>query len=157
MNARRPDPNATPEADGPSHSRNYSDTDLVMPSFARIRRSLRRFSLLRCPHCGYGPGLTKWKMDVRERCPSCNFRFERTDDSYFSGAMFFTLMAMEGIFVASLVAYLLLVWPNVHWDAFTYIAAGGMVVLAFIMQPLGKLFWLSLDVLIRPVSTDECL
>ena len=71
--------------------------------------------------------------------------------------MFFTLMTMEGIFVVSLVAYLLLVWPNVHWDAFTYIAAAGMVILALIMQPLGKLFWLSLDVLIRPVSKDECL
>ncbi len=71
--------------------------------------------------------------------------------------MFFSLMIMEGVFAFSLVAYLLLAWPNVHWDAFTYVAAGGMVVLGLVMQPLGKFFWLSLDVLIRPVSKSECL
>jgi len=80
----------------------------------------------------------------------------RSDDNYFSGAMFLSLVIMEGIFAISMVAYLILVWPNVHWDALTYVAASGMVILAFIMQPLGKIFWLTLDVLIRPISKNEC-
>ena len=150
------DSGSTPEPRADPRARNYSDTALAMPTFARFRQLFGRFCLLRCPNCGRGPVLTKWKTDVRKRCTSCNFRYMRSDDNYFSGAMFFSLMIMEGIFAFSMVAYLILVWPNVHWDALTYVAAGGMVILAFIMQPLGKHFWLTLDVLIRPISKDEC-
>lgn len=135
--------------------RNYSDTDLVMPSFKRIVKALKRLVLLRCPHCGTGPVLNHWKIDVRERCPACNFRYTRTDESYFSAAMFFNLMFMEAIFAIGLVGYMLIVWPNVQWESLTYVAAVGMVVLGLVMQPLGKVIWLSLDVLIRPVTHDE--
>lgn len=133
----------------------YSDTSLAMPSFGRLLQGLVRLASLRCPHCGIGPVLNKRKVDVRERCPVCNFRYERTDESYFSGAMFFNLMIMEAIFALALVGYMLIVWPDVDWDMFTYVAAGGMLVLGLVMQPLGKAFWLSLDVFIRPVTGDE--
>lgn len=132
-----------------------SDTDLALPSFRRLAHGLARLARLRCPHCGIGPVLNKWKVDVRERCPACNFKYERTDESYFSGAMFFNLMIMEAIFAVALVGYMLIVWPDVNWDMFTYVAAGGMLALGLIMQPLGKAFWLSLDVMIRPVTDDE--
>ncbi len=150
--------NSRADADGRANAplRKYSDRDLAMPTFSRFLQLFGRFCRLRCPNCGRGPVLTKWKTDVRERCTVCNFRYMRSDESYFSGAMFFNFMIMEGIFALALVVYLLVSWPNVHWDAFTYVAAAGMVILALVMQPLGKHFWLSLDTLIRPISKDEC-
>ena len=112
--------------------------------------------MLRCPNCGKGPVLSKWKVTVGERCSHCNFRFMRSDDNYFDGAMFCSLMIMEAVFGVSLAASVILMWPNVPWDALTYIATGGMIVLGLIMQPLGKVAWLFLDVMFRPILPEEC-
>ncbi|MBA3656584.1 MAG: DUF983 domain-containing protein [Gemmatimonadaceae bacterium] len=112
---------------------------------------------LRCPNCGRGPVLTKWKAGVRKRCPSCNFKFMRSDDNYFSAPMFFNLLLMEAIFAGSFAVYLILKWPDINWDAVTYVAATGMLVLGIMMQPLGKVAWLTFDVLIRPVTEEECI
>lgn len=101
--------------------------------------------------------LTKWKTSVLPRCPNCNFRYMRSDDHYFSAPMFFNLMIMEAIFALSFAIYLIVKWPNINWDVVTYVAAIGMLVLGIIMQPLGKVFWLSFDVLIRPVRKEECI
>ncbi len=81
----------------------------------------------------------------------------RSDDSYFSAPMFFNLIFMEAVFAGSFAIYLILKWPYINWDAVTYIAATGMLVLGIVMQPLGKVIWLTFDVLIRPVTEEECI
>jgi hypothetical protein len=81
----------------------------------------------------------------------------RSDDNYFSAPMFFNLMIMEAIFALGFAIYLVVKWPHINWDVVTYVAAIGMLVLGIIMQPLGKVFWLSFDVLIRPVTKEECI
>ncbi len=136
--------------------RRTHDTGHALPSWRRIAKLAGRMVRLRCPNCGRGPVLTNWKTDVRIRCSSCNFRFMRSDDSYFSAPMFFNLIIMEAVFAASFAAYLILKWPDINWDAVTYVAATGMLVLGLVMQPLGKVIWLTFDVLIRPVTDEEC-
>jgi len=126
-----------------------------MPNARQALRAVARAFSLRCPNCGDGWVLTKLGR-VRPRCTVCGFRFERTEENYFSGAMFFGLLMGEGIFALSLFFVVLLSWPNVPWDALTFGAPAGMLLLLPILLPFSKVVWLSIDVLVRPVQPQEC-
>lgn len=149
--------NERQEGGNPNPPRRTHDTGHALPSAGRIAKLLGRMIRLRCPNCGRGPVLTKWKTDVRKRCPNCNFRFMRSDDHYFSAPMFFNLLLMEAIFAGGFALYLILKYPDINWDMVTYVAAIGMLVLGLVMQPVGKVIWLTFDVAIRPVTDEECV
>ena len=86
----------------------------------------------------------------------CGFRFERTEDSYFSGAMFFGLLMGEGLFA---VVLLFVVVANCECavDALTYGAPAGMLLILPFLLPFSKVVWLSIDVLVRPVLPEAVL
>lgn len=137
-----------------------TETAMQMPSFTSTIRTLGRAMRLRCPHCGGGPVLARWRPGipwgaVRERCAACRFRYERSDDRYFSGAMFVNLMVAELIFALSFLAAILVTWPDVPWDALTYGGAAAMLLIPALLFPVSKVVWLAVDVLVRPVSDDE--
>lgn len=92
---------------------------------------------------------------VRNRCASCGLRFLRSDDDYFSGAMFFGLMIGETIAVLGIAAVVLLTWPNVPWDFLQYGGTAVLLLVLIAVFPLSKVDWLGVDVLIRPVTADE--
>jgi uncharacterized protein (DUF983 family) len=131
-----------------------TESPLEMPTVARTVTLLGRSLRLRCPHCGggkvFGP-----RFEVRGRCAACGFRFERSDDHYFGGAVFCNLMMAEGLFFVSFVVALVTLWPNVPWDALTYGSMAAMVILPVVLHPFSKALWLTVDVLVRPVTTDE--
>lgn len=125
-----------------------------MPSMGRALTVIARAFAGRCPQCGGGWVLSSFNT-VRDRCAGCGFRFCRSDDDYFSGAMFFGLMIGETLAVLGIVAVLFLTWPNVPWDLLQY---GGTAVLLLVLIgvfPLSKVVWLGVDVLVRPVTPDE--
>jgi hypothetical protein len=106
--------------------------------------------------------LAAWRVGrpwgaVRERCAACGFRFERSDDRYFAGAMLVNLISAELLFAIGFVAAILLTWPAVPWDALTYGGAAGMLLLPLLFYPVSKVLWLALDVLLRPVTRAEVL
>lgn len=118
-------------------------------------RLLGRALRLRCPNCGKAPVLVSWGK-VHHRCAACHFRFERSSDSYFTGAMFFNLIIAEFLFFVLFGTTLILSWPDVNWDAVTYGAVGGMLVTPIALYPLSKVVYLSIDVFMRPVRPEEC-
>jgi uncharacterized protein (DUF983 family) len=109
---------------------------------------------LRCPHCGGGAVLT-WKGAVRARCSRCNLRFQRSDNNYFFGAVFFGLLLGEAIFAVSFGIMVIAMWPSVPWDTLTYGLPLGMIVVCALMVPISKVVWLAVDVLVRPVFPAE--
>jgi len=115
---------------------------------------LRRTVRLRCPHCGIGAVMT-WRGSIHRRCASCNFRFERSDENYFAGAMFFGLLFGEFLFGITLLASIVSMWPNVPWDTMTWAIPTGMVVVLLFWIPISRVVWLSIDVLVRPVQRVE--
>ena len=125
-----------------------------MPSGRRMLQVAWRACTLRCPHCGGGWVLKSFDV-VHERCAGCGFRFCRSDDDYFSGAMFFGMMIGEGVAVLGIFGAILLTWPNVPWN---FLQFGGPLILAAVMIavfPLSRVVWLGVDVLVRPVGADE--
>jgi uncharacterized protein (DUF983 family) len=125
-----------------------------MPSTSDALRLLGRVARLRCPHCGNG-AVMKWTGAVLRRCQSCNFRFERSDENYFSGAMFFGLLMGEFFFAIVLLITIVSMWPNVPWDTMTWaIPAGVLLVMVFII-PISRVVWLTVDIFVRPVQPNE--
>jgi uncharacterized protein (DUF983 family) len=131
-----------------------TDTELRAPSLANARILLPRLLRLRCPNCGKGP-VMNWRGSILPRCPVCNFRFERSDENYFAGAMFFGLLFGEFLFAISLLIIILSMWPNVPWDTMTWAIPLGMVVVLIFWIPISRVVWLTIDVLVRPVQPHE--
>jgi uncharacterized protein (DUF983 family) len=125
-----------------------------MPSGGRALLLLSRLLRLRCPHCGGGRVLERFGR-VRERCSSCGFRYERSDENYFGGAMFVNFMLGAGTFVVTFLAVIVLYWPSVPWDTLTYAAPAALLVGMVLLYPVSKVVWLTVDVLVRPVGPDE--
>jgi hypothetical protein len=87
----------TPPSQSPQTICRTTETALALPSFGRTMRLLGRGLRLRCPHCGQGAVLGRWAA-IRERCRACRFRYTRSEDNYFGGAMFCSIMLIEAIF-----------------------------------------------------------
>lgn len=127
---------------------------MEIPSVGRAFRLLGRVLRLRCPHCGRGAVLIGWS-GVRERCVACGFHYERSDDSYFMGAMFFNFMMGTTLFAIALFSIIAFSGPNIPWDVLQWAIP---VILGFCMvalYPVSKVVWLAIDVLVRPVTSAE--
>lgn len=145
---------ARPRLAIPPRGSRTSDSPLHMPTGSDAMRALGRVLRLHCPHCGLGYVLTKWG-GVRERCSGCALRFERTDDNYFGGAMFFGMMLGEGFVALSLLVVVLLTWPDVPWNGLQYGATAACILTLPLLLPFAKVVWLAVDVLVRPVQPEE--
>ena len=131
-----------------------SDSPLQMPTISQLVRGLRRSLALRCPHCGKGAVL-RGLGSIRQRCDVCGLRFERTDDNYFGGAVFFGLFCAELVVALALLVTLLVTWPAVPWNGILYGVTIGSIIALPISLPFAKVVWLSVDTLVRPVQPEE--
>ena len=138
----------------PPLRRRMTDTPLATPSAGGALRALSGLLRLRCPHCRRGKVSRGW-YGIHERCAVCNFRYERSDENYFQGAMFVNFMIGGFTFGASLLAVLVLSWPNVPWDALTYGAPIVMLLFMVLLYPVSRIVWLTVDVMFRPVLPEE--
>ncbi len=127
------------------------------PSVSRVLVIMSRGLTLRCPNCGGGSLFTSW-FRIRERCRRCGMPLERKaehDDDYFLGAMMFNLVAAELIFVAGMLTWLLVTWPDVPWDLLQYVGIVFMIIAPILFYPLSKTIWLAFDLLFRPLTHEE--
>ena len=131
-----------------------TESPMAMPTLGRAMKLFGRAARLRCPHCGAGKVLGRLGK-VRERCSGCGFRFERSDDNYFMGALFFNFLIGSGSVLVGVLVLMIATWPNVPWNGLTY---GTPVVTAIALTlffPVSKVVWLTVDVLVRPVTKAE--
>jgi uncharacterized protein (DUF983 family) len=134
-------------------SHRHAETPLQIPTASQALRAVGRLVRLRCPACGDARVLTS-RGTVHKRCAACNFRFERTDDRYFAGAMFFGLLLGEALFAVTLLIVMIATWPNPPWNVMSY-APVGMLLVMLVMIPVSRVVWVSVDVLVRPVVAAE--
>jgi uncharacterized protein (DUF983 family) len=139
-----------------SSRKRTTDSPLNLPSTSDALRLLGRVLRLRCPNCGGGP-VMRMSGAVLPRCRSCNFRFERSDESYFSGAMFFGLLMGEFLYAIVLLLVIVSMWPNVPWDTMTWAMPLGVLLTMIFVIPASRVVWLAVDVLVRPVQPEELI
>jgi uncharacterized protein (DUF983 family) len=149
-------PGAQPVPDRPALTdpRHTTESALAFPSWGQLVRLIGRALRLRCPNCGNGAVLRPYAT-VNHHCSACGFRFERSSDSYFSGAMLTNLAVAEGLFALVFATVLITSWPNVPWDTLTWSMPLGVALAPALLLPFAKVFWLTFDVAFRPVTPDE--
>jgi uncharacterized protein (DUF983 family) len=131
-----------------------TDTELRAPSLTNALPLLKRLLRLRCPNCGKGRVIS-WAGKIPARCSVCNFRYERSDENYWAGAMFFGYLFGAFIFAISFLIILVALWPNVPWDTMQWAIPVGMGVFLLFWIPLSRVVWLSVDILVRPIQPRE--
>lgn len=131
-----------------------------MPSSApgppRASRALARGTVKRCPRCGGGRLFDGW-FRLKERCPTCGYRFKR-EEGFFTGVFlvnFATALALMWVF---LIAYF--VWRAAAdsdgplWPALA--ASLGIALLTpVVFYPFATTIWAALDLLMRPLEPSE--
>lgn len=125
-----------------------------MPTPAAFVAALRKVARLRCPNCGESSVMT-WRGSIKPRCERCNLRFERSDENYFAGAMFFGYLFGAFTFAITLLIIIVAMWPNVPWDTMEWAIPLGMGLFLLFWVPISRVVWLSIDVMVRPVQPEE--
>lgn len=117
---------------------------------ALLGRALR----LRCPECGGRPVFVTW-IRMLPNCPVCGLRFERGEHGYWLGAYFFNLVAMETIFAAWMIGFLVWTWPSPPWSRLQGETVGLMLATPIIFFPFSKTLFLAFDLWVRPATDDD--
>jgi uncharacterized protein (DUF983 family) len=131
-----------------------TESALAFPSWGQLARLIGRAVRLKCPNCGQGKVLRGWATP-NTRCSHCRFRFTRSTDAYFSGAMLTNLAVAEGLFAVVFVTVIISSWPNVPWDTLTWMMPLGIALAPVLLLPFAKVAWLTFDVAFRPVTPEE--
>ncbi|MBA3430083.1 MAG: DUF983 domain-containing protein [Actinobacteria bacterium] len=120
------------------------------PGFgSALGRALRR----RCPRCGGANAFVSF-FHLRERCPSCDFRFER-EEGYWTGAMIVNIAACE-LWLAILFGIVLLfTFPDVPWGLLLGVGLVTNGLLPVIFYPWSKTIWMAFELYYHWDPTDD--
>ena len=139
----------------PSETVGSSTRDLVILPPSRdgitpgvVARMIGRALLLRCPRCGSSGIFIHW-LKPREQCPRCGLRMDRGEKDHWLGAYAVNLVASEIIWALSMVAIIVIRWPDVPWTFLEYGGALLMIAAPFIFYPFSRTLWLTLDLIFR--------
>ncbi|MEO8336380.1 MAG: DUF983 domain-containing protein [bacterium] len=135
-------------------SKRTTESGLDMPSAGRALLLASRAIRLKCPNCGKGRVLSGFNS-VHHHCSACGFRFCRSDDDYFSGAMFFGMMIGETLAVLTIGAAIWITYPNIPWDFLQYAIPVVLLGVMIALFPVSRVVWLAIDVMLRPVEPSE--
>ena len=111
-----------------------------------LQRGLRQ----RCPVCGKGK-IFQGFFKTYERCPVCNFKFER-EEGYYSGAMAVNLVVSELLIV--IIAVPLAASGGVSVPMLVVLGATIPILLPILFYRPTKSIWMSIDHMVHPVSSE---
>ena len=110
----------------------------------------------RCPICGTGGLFTRW-FRMKERCPGCQYRFER-EEGFFLGAYMINLAVTEGLLIMfAIIPAIVLFAAEPDMPARPLIISGLVAVLLgpLIFYPYSKTLWTAIELIFRPMEAAE--
>lgn len=116
-------------------------------------RRLRRGLAGRCPRCG-ADGIGVGVLDLAERCPSCDWVFER-EEGYWLGAMVVLFAAIELAFAALLLVSIVATWPDVPWTVLLVAGVALNGALPFLLYRRSKTTWMGLHSALVPAELAD--
>jgi uncharacterized protein (DUF983 family) len=115
-------------------------------AFLLLKRGLRQ----RCPVCGKGKIFQGW-FKTYERCPVCNFAFER-EPGYYTGAMAVNLVVSELLIV--IIAVPLAASQTVPLPILIALGLTLPFLFPLLFYRPTKSIWMSLDHFLHPVNKE---
>jgi len=119
----------------------------------RTGKMLARGVIRHCPRCGGGHLFERW-FTLRERCPTCGYRFER-QPGFALGAMTINLGVTMVLFTLILVVGVALTMPHVAVLKLTVLAAVINALVPVVFYPFSKTIWAAVDLAMRPLEPSE--
>lgn len=120
-----------------------------MPDRPGFRTLLGRGLRKKCAVCG-GGGLFDGWLNMKERCPTCGFKFER-EDGFFLGAFVVNAAVTEFGILVVLVACVALTLPDP--PLYLLVAAiTAAVVVPIVTYPFSKTVWSAIDLGMHPLE-----
>jgi len=119
----------------------------------RFGEALRRAARKHCPRCG-GAGIFASFFGLRERCPTCGFRFER-EQGYWTGAMIVNIAVCELWFLILFGLVVLPTFPQVPWRLLLALGLLTNGLLPVVFYPWSKTIWMALELLFHWNPEDD--
>jgi uncharacterized protein (DUF983 family) len=95
-------------------------------------------------------------FSLRQACDVCGLRFERDEqDDYWLGAYTLNFIVTEVVFALLLGVTLFATWPDPPWTAIIWMGVAQMCLTPIAFYPFAKALWLAIDLIFRPVTTDD--
>ena len=118
---------------------------------ASRRTMFARAIRLRCPVCGGGPLFSQW-LRMAPACPGCGLVVNRGESGYGLGALWFNLLAAEGVNTTIWVSVAISRWPDVPWETLHWIAPVTAILMPLLFFPFSKTLFLAFDLCFRPLE-----
>jgi uncharacterized protein (DUF983 family) len=77
-------------------------------------------------------------------CPRCGLHFERTE-GYWLGAMLINLSVTMGVFLVVFVGGIVLMWPDVPWNALLVTVVLVNLLLPIAFHPIARTSWVAIE------------
>jgi uncharacterized protein (DUF983 family) len=130
-------------------ARTDDSTPLPLTTARALSRGLRR----RCPLCGDTEVFTSW-FRMRDRCPRCNFPFERIE-GHWLGALGMNTIVSFGTLLVVLAVGLFATYPDPPVWPLIGIGVAVAVVVPLLFFPVSKTLWSAIDLLMRPLEPAD--
>lgn len=114
---------------------------------------LRRAFTRRCPVCG-GRKIFESYYKLKQRCPTCSYRFER-ESGYWVSAIIVNTAVTFALFGLFFVGALVLMYPDVSWGPVLIVGAGANLLFPVLFFPYSKTFLMAFDLWVHPLSASE--
>lgn len=93
---------------------------------------------------------------MRERCPTCGYRFERKqEEAFFLGAVAINFVVTEGILGVMLLISFVLTLPDPPLLLLCAVAVPLMIAAPIAFYPISKTLWAAFDLMLHPAEPDE--
>lgn len=116
------------------------------------RRLLLRGARGRCPVCGGGRCFERW--DIKERCPTCEFEFERIEGHWIGSIGLNTIVSFTTLFLVLAIGFIVTV-PDIPVVELTVVAVVVALVMPVLFHPVSKTLWTAIDLCMRPLEPGE--
>lgn len=115
-----------------------------------LSKALSRGLRKKCPVCGGGKLFSGW-LTMKERCPTCGFKFER-EPGYFLGAMVVNIAVTEFAMLVAIVAGVVLTLPDPPVALLIALALVSGVAVPIITYPFSRTVWSAIDLAMHPLE-----
>jgi len=93
-------------------------------------------------------------MEIAERCPTCDLRFERIEGHWIGAIGINTMVSFTVLFAVLALGFILTV-PDVPTLELSLTGIAVAAVFPILFHPISKTFWTAIDLAMRPLTPGE--